>query len=124
MADLVYLDHAGATLYSDLQMESVFNNLTNNVYGNPHCQRDSSSATLDIVKNARQQAQFRNKWAKIATYLAGRTDNDVKNFWSSRRKRLERMLEKPPTLKLQKNKGKTHFVFFIRPSLVWECLYY
>lgn len=32
---LVYLDHAGATLYSELQMESVFNDLTSNVYGNP-----------------------------------------------------------------------------------------
>ncbi|KAK7405438.1 hypothetical protein VNO78_06733 [Psophocarpus tetragonolobus] len=53
--DLVYLDHAGATLYSELQMESVFNDLTTNVYGNPHSQSDSSSATLDIVKNARHQ---------------------------------------------------------------------
>ncbi|QCD85590.1 molybdenum cofactor sulfurase isoform X3 [Vigna unguiculata] len=53
--DLVYLDHAGATLYSDLQMESVFNDLTSNVYGNPHSQSDSSSSTLDIVKNARLQ---------------------------------------------------------------------
>ncbi|KAK7355263.1 hypothetical protein VNO80_14514 [Phaseolus coccineus] len=191
-SDLVYLDHAGATLYSDLQMESVFNDLTINVYGYPYSQRDSSSATLDIVKNACQygqwmvlidaakrcatvlpdlskyradfvaisfykpiglgalivqngtlddtvfvmgdfcdprgkfemysgckftaeeerlvielQAQFGNKWAKIAMYLAGRTGNDVKNLWSSRRKRLERMLQKPPTLKLQKNKGKT-----------------
>lgn len=33
--DLVYLDHAGATLYSDLQMESVFNDLTTNLYANP-----------------------------------------------------------------------------------------
>lgn len=33
--DLVYLDHAGATLYSELQMESVFKDLTSNVYGNP-----------------------------------------------------------------------------------------
>ncbi|KAK7313937.1 hypothetical protein VNO77_39144 [Canavalia gladiata] len=52
------------------------------------------------------QGQFGNKWAKIATYLEGRTDNDVKNFWSSRRKRLERMLQRPQPSKTHKNKGK------------------
>uniref|UniRef100_A0A7N1A2P4 Uncharacterized protein n=1 Tax=Kalanchoe fedtschenkoi TaxID=63787 RepID=A0A7N1A2P4_KALFE len=39
------------------------------------------------------QEQFGNKWARISTYLPGRTDNDVKNFWSSRKKRLARMLQ-------------------------------
>lgn len=52
------------------------------------------------------QAQFGNKWAKIATYLEGRTDNDVKNFWSTRRKRLERILQTPPQ-KSQKNKQRS-----------------
>ncbi|KAF8412742.1 hypothetical protein HHK36_000711 [Tetracentron sinense] len=52
---LVYLDHAGATLYSELQMEDIFKDFTTNVYGNPHSQSDSSSATCDIVRAARQQ---------------------------------------------------------------------
>ncbi|XP_024019141.1 molybdenum cofactor sulfurase isoform X1 [Morus notabilis] len=52
---LVYLDHAGATLYSELQMEAIFKDLASNVYGNPHSQSDSSSATCDIIREARQQ---------------------------------------------------------------------
>uniref|UniRef100_A0A1J3IJS7 Molybdenum cofactor sulfurase n=1 Tax=Noccaea caerulescens TaxID=107243 RepID=A0A1J3IJS7_NOCCA len=52
---VVYLDHAGSTLYSELQMEDIFKDLTSNVYGNPHSQSDISSATSDIIADARHQ---------------------------------------------------------------------
>ncbi|KAK6934806.1 Molybdenum cofactor sulfurase, C-terminal, partial [Dillenia turbinata] len=52
---LVYLDHAGATLYSESQLEAVFKDFNSNVYGNPHSQSDCSSATSDIVREAREQ---------------------------------------------------------------------
>ncbi|KFK43865.1 hypothetical protein AALP_AA1G184100 [Arabis alpina] len=52
---VVYLDHAGSTLYSELQMENIFNDFTCNVYGNPHSQSDISSATSDLIADARHQ---------------------------------------------------------------------
>ncbi|GAB2223609.1 hypothetical protein Droror1_Dr00017750 [Drosera rotundifolia] len=51
----VYLDHAGATLYSELQMEAVFRDLTSNLYGNPHSRSDSSMATANIIGECRQK---------------------------------------------------------------------
>ncbi|KAF6165144.1 hypothetical protein GIB67_000728, partial [Kingdonia uniflora] len=53
------------------------------------------------------QARFGNKWARIATYLSGRTDNDVKNFWSTRKKRLARNPQSPKQPKLPKNDDRT-----------------
>ncbi|XP_047084225.1 molybdenum cofactor sulfurase-like [Lolium rigidum] len=51
----VYLDHAGATLYSEPQMADVAKDLTSNVYGNPHSQSDSSMAASDLVTAARHE---------------------------------------------------------------------
>ncbi|KAG2607867.1 molybdenum cofactor sulfurase-like isoform X2 [Panicum virgatum] len=50
---MVYLDHAGATLYSEAQMADVAKDLMSNVYGNPHSQSDSSMATSDLVTSMR-----------------------------------------------------------------------
>jgi molybdenum cofactor sulfurtransferase len=52
---VVYLDHAGSTLYSELQMEYIFKDFTSNVFGNPHSQSDISSATSDLIADARHQ---------------------------------------------------------------------
>lgn len=42
ISGLVYLDHAGATMYSEVQMEAVVKDLTSNVYGNPRIQEKNS----------------------------------------------------------------------------------
>ncbi|KAL9245253.1 hypothetical protein vseg_018927 [Gypsophila vaccaria] len=69
------------------------------------------------------QSQIGNKWATIATHLSGRTDNDVKNFWSSRQKRLARIFQSnsPQLHKRLKSSTSTNNVTSLSsPSLFIE----
>ena len=50
---MTYLDHAGATLYSESQLEAHVSNLTTNLYGNPHSQSPSSQTCTAAVDHAR-----------------------------------------------------------------------
>lgn len=49
IADIHYLDHAGATQYAEQQMQQVYSNLVSNVYCNPH----TSKMTEDLVDQVR-----------------------------------------------------------------------
>ncbi|KAH7444136.1 hypothetical protein KP509_02G066600 [Ceratopteris richardii] len=50
----IYLDHAGATLYSKSQVLANVEDLCKNLYGNPHSQSLCSNASSDVVSNARE----------------------------------------------------------------------
>ena len=46
---MAYLDHAGATLYSEAQMADVVKDLTSNVYGNPRILKLELAFSRDLV---------------------------------------------------------------------------
>lgn len=53
LIDECYLEHTGATLYSDIQILNIFQDLKSNLYGNPHAFNISSKFTTDIVDQIR-----------------------------------------------------------------------
>ncbi|CAK9823391.1 Molybdenum cofactor sulfurase [Anthophora retusa] len=48
-----YLDHAGATLYSDVQIKNVVSDLHNSLYANPHSIGTASNMTQDLIERTR-----------------------------------------------------------------------
>ncbi|KAL0129432.1 hypothetical protein PUN28_001598 [Cardiocondyla obscurior] len=53
LKDECYLDHAGATLYSDTQIKNVSADLHKSLYANPHSIGIASSSTQDIIERTR-----------------------------------------------------------------------
>ncbi|KAL7877688.1 hypothetical protein SRHO_G00043310 [Serrasalmus rhombeus] len=51
--DITYLDHAGTTLFPESQIRNFYEDISRNVYGNPHSHNPSSRLTHDTVENVR-----------------------------------------------------------------------
>lgn len=52
-SDECYLDHAGATLYSDTQIKNVTLDLHNSLYANPHSVGTAANVTQNIIDHMR-----------------------------------------------------------------------
>ncbi|XP_033098163.1 molybdenum cofactor sulfurase-like [Anneissia japonica] len=55
LQDVVYLDHAAATLYAKSQLESYVQDLSSHVYGNPHSRSQSSQLTAEVIEHVRER---------------------------------------------------------------------
>ncbi|XP_071942133.1 molybdenum cofactor sulfurase-like isoform X2 [Antedon mediterranea] len=55
LQDVVYLDHAAATLYARRQLDSYMQDISNHIYGNPHSRSQSSQLTSEVVENVRER---------------------------------------------------------------------
>ena len=55
LSDITYLDHIGTTQYPESVIRSIYSDLTNNVYGNPHSRNPSSQLSNDILEQVRSR---------------------------------------------------------------------
>ncbi|KAB8092455.1 hypothetical protein EE612_018602, partial [Oryza sativa] len=55
----------------------------------PNLKKGSFSPDEELLI-AQLHAQLGNKWARMASHLPGRTDNEIKNYWNTRTKRRQR----------------------------------
>ncbi|XP_062319922.1 molybdenum cofactor sulfurase [Osmerus eperlanus] len=53
--EITYLDHAAATLYPESLVRNFCQDISTNVYGNPHSQNPSSRLTYDTVERVRDR---------------------------------------------------------------------
>ncbi|XP_034537125.1 molybdenum cofactor sulfurase [Notolabrus celidotus] len=53
MKGITYLDHAAATLYPESLLRDYFQDISRNVYGNPHSHNPSSRLTHDTIERVR-----------------------------------------------------------------------
>ncbi|XP_026881413.2 molybdenum cofactor sulfurase isoform X1 [Electrophorus electricus] len=51
--DVTYLDHAGTTLFPESLIKRFYEDITRNLYGNPHSHNPSSQMTHDTVESVR-----------------------------------------------------------------------
>jgi len=54
-AGVTYLDHAGATLYTEQQVTCTLRDLSDNVYGNPHSRSECSQRTTELIELVRSR---------------------------------------------------------------------
>ncbi|XP_060680813.1 molybdenum cofactor sulfurase isoform X1 [Hemiscyllium ocellatum] len=53
LTGITYLDHAGATLYTHSQIHHFYQDLAENIYGNPHSANIASRLTHDTIEHVR-----------------------------------------------------------------------
>ncbi|KAM0928748.1 hypothetical protein ACQ4PT_001965 [Festuca glaucescens] len=68
----------------------------------PNLKKGSFSPDEELLIS-QLHAQLGNKWARMASHLPGRTDNEIKNYWNTRTKRRQRagLPVYPPEVQLQ-----------------------